>query len=347
MTSLTVNDSLQLTQDELQIVTARARAMWYEAEELAEKGHFRRAVQKAVNGAALFETVGDKTRKARMLGQAGEICHRAHHYRASAYYLWTGLRCLPKGEVAERCWIWGLLARVYRQLWDFSRAEKYNRIQLKISMEQNNAAQTAYAHFGLGINDFYQGQWKSSLAHSMKALEISKSLGDRRIEFMANLAIACVYNATGDFESARPILVSLLSPEAALGDSESICLAYEELSRLHIGTRDWDQFQEARDKTAEWASKSKSLANVGRAVMLDAEYYWAQGQRKKAIRSARRAIAAFRSNGAVAALHEAERKLLAWLKGENLQSESVEKARSRPDSSSRSAKPGRQTSLSR
>lgn len=347
MTTPTAISAAQLSDEDLKTITARGRAMWEEAEKLAKSGHFKRAVQKSLNGAALFDATGDVVRRARMLGQAGAIAQKAHHYRASAYYLWKAFRGLPKGEIAERAWILGLLARVYRHLWDFNRAEKYNRLQLKISMEQNNALQTAYAHLGLGLNYYYQRQWDSSLEHNLKAVEISNSLDDGIIGYTAKLLVACIYNAKRRFGEALPILQSLVSPESTLHDAGSICMAYEELARLYLATDEMEKFKEARDETAKWASLSRNLANVGRAVLLDAECFWREGQRRKAIRYARRAIGVFRSNGDVEALHMAEDKLFEWLKGENHLSERVKKTRGGSHSGSRSVESSDQAGLSR
>lgn len=332
MTSPTVDGCLPLSEEDLQVVSSRARAMWYEAEDLAQKGHYKRSVQKSLSGAALYETIGDGVRKARMLGQAGVTCTRAHHFRAAAYYSWKALRSVPKENVAEKVWIWGSLARIYRNLWDFTRAEKYNRIQLKISMEQRNALQTGYAHLGLALNAYYQEDWDFSLQHALKASEIFSSSDDQRMAFAGQLSVACVYTGKGDNQAALSILQSILSPEEILADPAYICEAFEELARAYLRTGDLKKFSEARDKTAEWAAKSKSLPTVGKVFILDAEFHWVKGERRKAIQAARKAVVVFRNNGAIGPLHLAEKLLMSWLKGDAQPLEKPKKTVSRPDS---------------
>ncbi|MHB8946156.1 MAG: hypothetical protein ACYC6I_06465, partial [Bacillota bacterium] len=97
-------------------------------------------------------------------------------------------------------------------------------------------------------------------------------------------------------------------------DPVFICMAYEELGRVYLRTGNRAKFQEARDKTAEWGSISKSLVEMGRVYILDAEDCWLQGQRGKAIRNIRKAIVVFRNNGAVSPLHFCEQMLTSWLK---------------------------------
>ncbi len=338
MTSPTTNECVQLSEEDLRIVSARARAMWDEAEELARKGHYKRSVQKSLSGAALYETIGDGIRKARMLGQAGVTCSRAHHYRAAAYYSWKALRSVPRENVAEKVWIWGSLARIYRLLWDFTRAKKYNHIQLKIAMEQRNALQTGYAHLGLSLNGYYQEDWDSALNHALKASEIFSSSDDGRIAFVGLLAVACVHNGKGDTRAALEILEDILSPEEILADPEYISEAFDELAKVHLRTGHFEKFREARDKTAEWAARSKSLPQMGRAIMLDAEFHWIKGKRRKAIQAARKAIVVFRNHGAIGPLHDAEKMLMSWLKGDVHSREKPQKAVSRADSGGNTGK---------
>ncbi|MHB8928394.1 MAG: tetratricopeptide repeat protein [Bacillota bacterium] len=339
MTSPIGNECLQLSDDDRSTVAARARAMWEEAGELAAKRHYRRAVQKALSGAALCESIGDKVHFARMLGRAGEICQMAHHDRAAAFYYWKALRSLGKNDLFEKHWIWGCLARIYRQFWNFTRAQKYNRIHLRLSMEQNNVLQTGYAHLGLGLNHYYQENWVLALEHTQKALDIFGPLGEPRLEFAARLNMACIYNASKERDKARAILEEILAPDKPSPNAAAVCAAYEELGRVYLRTGDFAKYQEARSKTAEWASLSKSLVDMGRVVMLDAECSWLQGQRTKAIKTARKAIGVFRNHGAVSSLHVAEKMLVNWLKEEVSAHENRKKARSDPDSGGHASGP--------
>lgn len=327
MTSPIGNECLQFSEADLSKVAARARAMCDEVDNLAEKRHFRRAVQKALNGAALYETIGDTPNRSRMFGKAGDVCVTANHHRAAAFYYWKALRTLRDEDLTYKAWVWGNLARVYRHLWNFTSAEKYNRVHLKISMQQNNMIQTGYAHLGIGLNHYYQQNWDLAMEHTQKALVIFSSLGERRLEFTANLNMACVYNARGQAEEARSILNRILVPGNLSQNPSANCLAYEELARVYLNTGDYAEFKQAREKTAEWALVSKSLVEMGRVFMLDAEWCWFQGQRKKAVQSARKAIIVFRNHGAVGPLHTAERKLFGWLKGEMYSNEGATKTR--------------------
>lgn len=308
-------ECLQLSEEDRQTVAKRARATWDEATELASKRHYRRAVQKALNGSALYQTIGDQVRAARMLGKAAEVCQMAHHDRAAAYYLWKALRSLGKEDYLEKNWIWGGLARIYRQFWNFTRAEKYNRIHLKLAMEQNNALQTGYAHYGLALNHYHQEKWSPAMEHIKKALEVFSALEEPRLVFASRLGIACIHRGKEEYSEALIILEEILNLNDLPEDPGTICMAYEELGRVYLRTGDREKFLEARDKTAEWGSISKSLVEMGRVYLLDAEDCWLQGQRRKAIRNIRKAIVVFRNNGAVSPLHFAEQMLTSWLKG--------------------------------
>lgn len=326
----------QLGRDDLKEVSARAAALCNQAVNLASNGHFRRALRKALNAAVLYDALGDTVNKSRALGQAAGVCQAMHQYRAAAYYYWKGLRCLGKkdGEkdIAHRNWMLGNLARVYRHLWEFTKAEKYNWLQLKISMETNNMIQTGYAHLGLGLNDYYQDDWDAASEHTRIALEIFRSLGEKRLEFTARLNMACIYNSAGQTEKARTILEEIIALDDLPPDPGLICRAFEELSRVYLRMGDHKGFEDARNKTAEWASRSKSLVDMGRVIMLDAERFWLQGHKKKAVQNARKAIVVYRNHGATSTLRIAEKILFGWLKGEVRRYESSEKIGDGPDS---------------
>ncbi|HEY3314502.1 MAG TPA: tetratricopeptide repeat protein, partial [Bacillota bacterium] len=223
-------------------------------------------------------------------------------------------RSLRRDDSRRKAPYWGILAKIYRNLWALNQADKYYRLYLKLSMQENNVLQVGYGHMGLGLNYYQQGDQEKALDSTEKALSIFESMGNESLRFAAKLNIACIYNAMSRHDLSLKVLQSVLAGNLPV-DSAILCKTYQELAKTHLRLGAIDGFFQARERAGDYAVQSKSLVEMGRVTMLDAEWFWSQGQNKKAIQSLRKAIMIFRNHGAAVELRPAEKLLMTWVKG--------------------------------
>ncbi|HEY3313660.1 MAG TPA: tetratricopeptide repeat protein [Bacillota bacterium] len=311
----TNDECFALSEEDLRTVSDRAGEILKESERLKDARRYRRAVQKALRAADLYEVVGNRFGRSRSLTLAGLFCIKAKHFRAAAYYMWKGLRVLEKQDYEKRAYFWGALARIYRNLWSMDRAEKYYRIYLSLSMKEDNMIQVGYANVGLGLNYFQQGDYPKALKLTERALGIFESLDQNALIFLASGNLACVYNKMGLHEESLRLLTGILADKRLPDNALYLCHTYHELARTYLCLKDFDRYPMARDKAWEYATLSKDMVELGRMTMLDAEWHASQGQQRKAMQSLRKAIVVFRNHGSPTDLIPAERLMMKWLKG--------------------------------
>ena len=199
------------------------------------KGEYQDANKYLHTAAGLFESIDDKSGKAKVYGNLGNLYFRQGMYSQAKEHFVQSLEISSnfKQDSTANAQVAANLGLTFMNQGDYDEGIRYQQNQLEISKKNNDKQGMATLYTNLGIVLFEKGEYDQALESYQKGLELSEELGNKLLTSIAIGCIGSVYERKGDYTKAMEHFQLDLEICEELGDKQGIAIALGLIGELY------------------------------------------------------------------------------------------------------------------
>jgi two-component system NarL family sensor kinase len=193
----------------------------------------------------LLKSMGELRRSFTVYSEIADILMKNRKYDQVSEHFFDAIAFAEKNDYNPGLFVGNYgLGKLYRQLGDLDKAEKYFEITQEL-LEKNRknikAREVAGAFRSFGLLKMQQGRYEEAMALFEKSLEAQKSTGDERLAMMLNNSIAMVHSRQGNHELALDYYLKALEHGKKSGNKDLIAAALLNVGNTYLKTKDMKQ----------------------------------------------------------------------------------------------------------
>ena len=206
------------------------------------KGEYPQAIQNAYSAMDAFEKINDL----RGIGYAnlnlGRIYREQQNYQKALEYTRESvkIRELLKDQESIAS-AKATLAQIYTLQGEYETALKMYEVALKSYIDLNNKRGLSNVYSGIADVYFRLKDYEKSLDNINKSLSYIREIDDQYSIIVNNLVLGQIYRAKNNFEAAENTFFSIIQQTRKFGFSQSELAAYQELSKLYIQMKNYNE----------------------------------------------------------------------------------------------------------
>jgi tetratricopeptide (TPR) repeat protein/class 3 adenylate cyclase len=198
------------------------------------KGDYVDAMGYLRTGAGLFESIDDRSGKAKVYGSLGELYFRQGKYNEAKEYFEQSLATQEEGmDPTGSAQVAANLGLTHMNQGNYDDGIHCQLTQLAISERYNDKQGMANLHTNLGIVYFEKGDYDEALESYQRGLALSEELGNKHLTAIAVGCIGSVYERKGDYPRAMEHFQEDLELCEELGDKQGTAIALGLIGELY------------------------------------------------------------------------------------------------------------------
>jgi len=165
---------------------------------------------------------------------------------------------------------------IYRSLKNSTLAISYLDEARQVAERNNDLNGLLKIYYDLGVLFFDSENYNQALLYEMKAIDISRQIGNKNFELACLQVIAVIYmKGYNDYKTALKYTNESLTIAEKLGNQERIAGVWNTLSNIYLNQKNYYQSKEAALKvyqldSANWARSINAFMNIAKAnIYLD------------------------------------------------------------------------------